>query len=136
MEARELEAERLLALAKFYLRPAHDRQDAARGYLQDVTAGFPETKAAAEAERLLSGLSAEGTKPQPAVPAPTSQQTIPAAQATVPQAVVSAPAPKSVKKSKLVKVQPATATQEDAEPLQSGEGRFLRPIENLEDYRK
>lgn len=57
-EAREQEAERLLATAKFYLQSSHLRVDAAKGYLADLIKQFPGTKAAWEGKNLLDTHSA------------------------------------------------------------------------------
>lgn len=53
LEAKEQEAQQMLDLSKFYLRPSHLRASAARRYLIDLIKDFPETKAAKEAEKLL-----------------------------------------------------------------------------------
>lgn len=52
-DALEEEAERMLELGKFYLRPVHLNPAASRKYLLDLQQKFPGTKAAWEAKNLL-----------------------------------------------------------------------------------
>ena len=52
-DAREQDAQRLLDLGKFYLRPAHRRTGAARRYLIDVLRDYSDTQAGWEAKKIL-----------------------------------------------------------------------------------
>ncbi len=52
-DARERDAQRLLNLGQFYLRPAHRRTSAARRYLLDVLRDYPDTQAGEEAKKIL-----------------------------------------------------------------------------------
>jgi len=71
-------ADALFDLARFYLRPAHRREPAARRYLNDVIRDYPGTTAAAEADVLLASLG-----PAPVTPEePLGPETPPAVAAT------------------------------------------------------
>ncbi|HPY89582.1 MAG TPA: hypothetical protein PLT23_02580 [Lentisphaeria bacterium] len=52
-DAREQDAQRLLDLGQFYLRPSHRRTGAARRYLLDVLRDYPDTQAGWEAKKIL-----------------------------------------------------------------------------------
>lgn len=58
LQAAEIEAGRLLELARFYVRKHHRRAAAARRYLKEVITDYPGTASAAEAEELLAELGA------------------------------------------------------------------------------
>jgi tetratricopeptide (TPR) repeat protein len=76
-------ADALYDLARFYLRPAHRREPAARRYLNDLIRDYPNTTAASEASVLLASLgpapvtpegeaTPDGAPPAPAVAAATA----------------------------------------------------------------
>ncbi len=60
--AHELQAKDLYDLGAFYLNPAHERQPAAKRYLNDVVREYPETSSAALAQVTLARLNQEGTE--------------------------------------------------------------------------
>jgi tetratricopeptide (TPR) repeat protein len=68
-DAREQDAQRLLGLGQFYLRPSHQRHGAARRYLLDVLRDYPDTQAGWEAKKILNDNPALREAP-PAVTAP------------------------------------------------------------------
>jgi outer membrane protein assembly factor BamD (BamD/ComL family) len=61
---RAQEAEQLLALGEFYLRPVHARPKAARRYLHDLIQTYPEVDVAEEAEELLAQVQADADEGQ------------------------------------------------------------------------
>jgi hypothetical protein len=76
-------ADALYNLARFYLRPAHRREPAARRYLNDVIRDYPGTTAAGEAGALLAALG----------PAPVVPEVQPEPEAVPAPAVAAVPAP-------------------------------------------
>jgi outer membrane protein assembly factor BamD (BamD/ComL family) len=66
--AESMEAEQLLYLGEFYQRKSHKRSSAARRYLNEVVAKYPNTKSARKAKELLVEVTPE-YDPTDAVPA-------------------------------------------------------------------
>jgi outer membrane protein assembly factor BamD (BamD/ComL family) len=62
VEAKDIEAGRLLALSEFYMLPAHSRPEAAKGYLRRIVMEYSETSSALIAQILLTSL--QGADPQ------------------------------------------------------------------------
>ena len=60
----ERRADALYGLGRFYLRPAHRRELAARRYLQAAGRDFPQTSAGAQAETLLASLGPAPVEPE------------------------------------------------------------------------
>jgi outer membrane protein assembly factor BamD (BamD/ComL family) len=121
-KAREQESGRLLELGKFYLRPVHLREPAAKQYLQRVVTDFPDTTAAGEAERLLAQLSGKPVPKRKEAPASDGGASV------LPSGNSKASTPVRTK----LDLEPA---EQQEEPLQSGTGQFLRPVENLESFK-
>ena len=70
--AAEIEGQRLLALAEFYLRPAHFREAAAREYLRQIVDELGATGAAKRAAELLATPPASGEPAAAPLPEPAA----------------------------------------------------------------
>ena len=127
----ERRADALYDLARFYLRPAHRRELAARRYLAEVARDYPGSTAASRAAVLLASLGAAPTTPEFPEEA-ASSKAVAAATAAAPDVAPTAPKRAKVKT-------PARRLFEGLLPggrADQGQSRSFRTLEEREDVKK
>jgi outer membrane protein assembly factor BamD (BamD/ComL family) len=118
-EAREVEANRLLALGEFYLRDAHLRPEASARYLRELLAKYPDSASAPVAETILGQMNDR----LEATPTPDEPPILPKLRKkpkAVPSPTVKQPA-----------AEPGVKPERPSKPASTGNGKFLLPIEDL-----
>jgi outer membrane assembly lipoprotein YfiO len=121
-QAREVEANRLLALAEFYLRRAHSKPEAAARYLRELLAKYEGTEAEPAALEMLEQMNSQLQD------TPTPDEPIKIPKASKPEKKPEPPATNSVKKPT---ANPRPTKKAEASTPVSNSGKFLLPIEDL-----